>query len=67
MERGKLLRALQGFALSRPCVLDVSNEIELLVEMLTKIDGKTKDEWIDIRAIIVKVEGHRFLIHFKSS
>ena len=64
VERGEILRALlSGFILSRPHVLGIDNEVELLVEMLTEIDGETKDEWIDRQATIVKVEDNRYLVH----
>ena len=68
MERGEILRALlSGFILSRPHVLGIDNEVELLVEMLTEIDGETKDEWIDRHATIIKVESNRFHIHCEGS
>ena len=61
VERGELLGTLQSFALGRPHVLGISDKVELLLKMLTKIEGETKDKWIARRAIIVKVEGNRFL------
>ena len=54
VERGEI----QG-----PHVLGISDKVELLVEMLTEIEGETKDKWIDRRATIVKVEGNRLLMH----
>ena len=62
VERGEIQGALQGFALSRPRVLGIGDEVELLVQMPTEIEGETKDEWINRRATIVKVEGNRFLV-----
>ena len=63
VERGELHGALPRFALRS---LGISDKVELLVQMLTKIDSKTRNEWIDQRATIVKVEAHRYLMHIEA-
>ena len=66
VERGELPGALQSFTLGRACVLGISDEVKLLLEMLIENEGDTRDKWIDRWATIVKVEDHRFLIHSKA-
>ena len=46
-------------------VLGIGHEVELLVEMPTEIEDETKNEWIDKRATIIKVESHRYLVHIE--
>ena len=52
--------ALPRFA---PRSLGIGDEVELLVQMPTEIDGETRNEWIDQRATIVKVEVGRYFVH----
>ena len=37
-----------------------------MVQMPTKIEGETKNEWIDQKVTIVKVESGRYLIHIEA-
>ena len=57
--------ALPRFALRS---LGIGDEFELLVQMPTEIDGETKNDWIDQKAAIVKVEASRYLrvVHIKA-
>ena len=66
LERGELVgtsRSAESFFPSRPRTLDIGDEVEVLLEMPTEIEGETKDEFIDRRATIVKVEDNQFLVH----
>ena len=63
VERGELHGALPRFA---PRSLGIGDEVELLVQMPTEIDGETRNEWIDQKATIVKVEAGRYFIHIEA-
>ena len=43
--------------------MGISDEVEMPIQMLTEIEGETKNEWIDQKATIVKAEAGRYLIH----
>ena len=64
VERGELHGALPRFALRS---LGIGDKVELLVQMPTEIDGETRNEWIDQKATIVKVEAGRYLEHRPTS
>ena len=64
LERGELVgTSAESFFLSQPHTLAISNEVEVLLKMLTEIKDETKDEWIDRQATIVKVKDKWFLVH----
>ena len=65
VEQGELPGALQRFA---PRSLGIGDEVELLVQMPTDRDRgrETKNEWINQKATIVKVEAGRYLVHVEA-
>ena len=64
LERCELIgTSAEGFFPNRQRTLAIGDEVEVLVEMPTEVEGETKDEWIDRQATIVKVEDNRYLVH----
>ena len=44
-------------------MLAINDEVKVLVEMLTEVEGETKDKWIDRQVTIIKIEDNRYLMH----